>query len=123
MSTTLQELDGGFFVTASNERANVTENAPVGPDRFAYFDELVSVALGDDSEAHAWLRQMNDGPRPEGSLVRGDWSLWWDLSLSIYPGEDEGSSAAVLMLTHRPTVNPPATPSIEPAPNPLTPVA
>jgi len=116
VSTTLQELDGGLFVTASNERANVTENAPVGPDRFAYFDELVSVALGDDSEAHAWLRQMNDGPRPEGSLVRGDWSLWWDLSLSIYPGEDEGSSAAVLMLTHRPTVNPPATPSIEPAP-------
>ncbi|MBA2633218.1 MAG: hypothetical protein H0U86_09515 [Chloroflexi bacterium] len=96
-------------VTASNSRGTVTEVMAADPELFAYFDQLVMLALGDDLEAHAWLAEMNDGPSPQGSLVRGDWRLGWFSDLSAVSGEDEGTSDITFMLDYFPIVIPPAT--------------
>lgn len=114
-STTVQELDEFFSVSASNDRGTVTEVAPVDPDVFGYFDRLVTLALGDDPEAHAWLAEMNDGPSPQGSLVRGDWNLSWFSNLTTF-GEPDGSSSVMLMLSYSfPFEIPPATVAPTPA--------
>ena len=100
-STVVQQVDERWFsVSASNSRNPATELASAIPDVFAYFDRLVTLALVDDPEAHAWLTEMNDGPSPQGSLVRGDWTLNWFADLSTPEGEAEGTSEIRFSLDH-----------------------
>ena len=108
-STHIQEFGESVSVVANNIRGTVTEVMPADPEIFAYFDQLLMLALGDDPEAHAWLAEMNDGPSPQGTLVRGNWRLGWFSDLSAISGEDGGTSDITLFLDYFPIDIPPAT--------------
>lgn len=79
--TYIWDLEDGFQVTASRNRFDTETVGPIEQDLMSYFDALVTLAVGDDPGAHAWLASMNDGPVDHGVYEIEGWTMTWGTTL------------------------------------------
>ncbi len=79
--TYIYDLEPGFQITAGRNRFDATEVAPVEADLMEYFHTLVTLAVGDDPAAHAWLDSMNEGPVASDTYEVDGWKITWGTTL------------------------------------------